>query len=155
MSRLYRRPTHCKWGHRFTPANTYTQKSTGWRSCRRCGRKRAKAYQKKIRSQGAAHQKPPEWHREYRTMVKAGLRVPQKRKAERQYVTRNVLDLLELDGGWLTAEGLALDLGFDPETVDRTLYRLRQKNLVQSRVVELALSSAGRLQSRSEWRWAA
>ena len=109
----------------------------------------------KKRAEGHANQMNPEWFREYRTRVKEGVHVPTKRQAERQYVTRNLLDLLELDGGWLTSEGLALDLGFDPQTVDRTLYRLRQKNLVESRVVELALSSGGRLQSRSEWRWAA
>lgn len=32
----------CKWGHRFTPENTYTYPKTGLRACRQCMRDRRK-----------------------------------------------------------------------------------------------------------------
>lgn len=35
------RQTHCKFGHEFTPANTYICKSRGVRVCRACNRRRA------------------------------------------------------------------------------------------------------------------
>jgi len=34
------RQTHCKWGHKFTEANTYI-KSNGCRACRKCRTRRA------------------------------------------------------------------------------------------------------------------
>lgn len=35
--------THCKWGHEFTPENTYTHPTTGERRCRQCVRDRRHA----------------------------------------------------------------------------------------------------------------
>lgn len=93
-----------------------------------------------------------DWFRNYRRQVKAGVRVPTPRPKERRVVTENLLDLLEIDGGWLTAAGIAVALEIPEPTVSRTLYRLRQRNLVRCRNVELALSAAGQMQSRSEWR---
>lgn len=37
----WRQPTtHCKWGHEYTPENTYVQPSTGGRQCLACRRER-------------------------------------------------------------------------------------------------------------------
>lgn len=75
------------------------------------------------------------------------------------------LDLLETDGGWLTTAGVALELGAAYESADRALSRLRDRGLVESRVVELAGSfryqqaqhkvthGTRTLDSRHEWRF--
>lgn len=44
-----------------------------------------------------------------------------------------VVDLLEIDGGWLTSDGIAADLRAKPESVERALFRLRKANRVNSR----------------------
>ena len=62
-----------------------------------------------------------------------------------------VLDWLQLDGGWLTKEGLADALGHHVDSVTRTLRILRSRGDVQSRVIELA-GAAGGNESRMEWK---
>lgn len=61
-----------------------------------------------------------------------------------------VKDWLMLDGGWLTADGLALECDANPESVERVLRRLRNEGVVESRVVELA--GQRRREQRLEWR---
>lgn len=64
-----------------------------------------------------------------------------------------VLDWLELDGGWLTADGLSADLDRNHQSLERTLRILRDEGLVQSRLVELAHTSTGNgYHQRTEWR---
>lgn len=46
-----------------------------------------------------------------------------------------IVDLLQIDGGWLTPDGIALDLRANPETVQRALFRLRKRGEVKSRPV--------------------
>lgn len=50
-----------------------------------------------------------------------------------------VLEVLQLDMGWLTKEGLMLDLPrpVSDVTVARALYRLRKHGLVRSRVRQI------------------
>lgn len=74
------------------------------------------------------------------------------------------LDLLQIDGGWLTADYLAHRLNLAPGTVKRSLYRLRNYGCVENRVLDLAFSGrrtrsskrdqwGGRtFDARSEWR---
>lgn len=40
MSRFNSRKTHCKWGHEYTPENTYVNTSNNSRNCRTCRRER-------------------------------------------------------------------------------------------------------------------
>lgn len=40
--------THCKWGHEYTPENTYIIPSTGSRVCRICNSRRTKEYKVRI-----------------------------------------------------------------------------------------------------------
>lgn len=44
-----RAATHCKYGHEFTPANTYWRKDNGRRACRQCVADRAWYYQHGLR----------------------------------------------------------------------------------------------------------
>lgn len=62
------------------------------------------------------------------------------------------LDLLQIDGGWLTCEYLAdrLELAYD--TVRKALYTLRGYGCVESRVVDLAFSG-NRNRSNGHDRW--
>lgn len=64
----------------------------------------------------------------------------------------DVLDVLVMDGGWLTAAGVHLVLGKGHEdTIKRMLVRFRDAGLVKSRVVELG-SLGGKMNSRTEWK---
>jgi predicted transcriptional regulator len=49
-----------------------------------------------------------------------------------------ILDVLETDGGWLTTEGVALQVGGRDDSVQRALYRLHDRGLVESRRFRLA-----------------
>lgn len=60
-----------------------------------------------------------------------------------------LLDRLSLDGGWLTSEGLAMELDRHVESMDRILRRLRREGTVESRIVELAGTHRDQ---RTEWR---
>lgn len=69
----------------------------------------------------------------------------------------DLLDLLRMDGGWLTAEGLALCFPrSNPEAIGRALYRLRHRGQVEMRIVELAGNGRqmrpGQIETRKEWR---
>lgn len=78
-------------------------------------------------------------------------------------IPSRILDLLETDGGWLTVAGIAMELNANEESVDRALYRLRQRGQVQHRDVELARSGrtnhtaygsstgSGSAEHRREW----
>lgn len=55
-----------------------------------------------------------------------------------------VVDLLEVDGGWLTRDGIAVALRAKPDSVYRALLRLRKADRVRSRQWDA--------QVRSEWR---
>lgn len=43
IGRLGKRPTHCKYGHEFTPENTITRPSRSGRECRICNRELCRA----------------------------------------------------------------------------------------------------------------
>lgn len=67
-----------------------------------------------------------------------------------------ILDALETDGGWLTADGIALLVPYSGETISRNLFRLRKRGLVESRQVELAfkqLPTGSGWDTRLEWRF--
>lgn len=70
-----------------------------------------------------------------------------------------LLDHLETDGGWLTSESLALLIGASKDSVDRALWRLKERGLIEKRSVGLAsarLDFGGRsaqLETRGEWRF--
>lgn len=52
------------------------------------------------------------------------------------------------DGGWLTVDGLALEVGWSRESVKRTLSKLRDSGKVEARRVE----GTGREAGWNEWR---
>lgn len=66
-----------------------------------------------------------------------------------------ISDLLALDGGWLTADGISVDLECHPESAERSLRQLERDGLVLRRRVVLTVSQWGRKgswESRTEWR---
>lgn len=66
-----------------------------------------------------------------------------------------IIDWLSIDGGWLTAQGLAADLGHSVEMVEKVLRDLRREGVVESRLVELAYSGRSHgFDRRTEWRTA-
>lgn len=78
---------------------------------------------------------------------------PVKPKPERKWRTYDrARDLLFLDGGWLTSDGIAADIGRDPVTVERALRRLKQEGLVECRLVELASADRRNRDKRMEWK---
>lgn len=63
-----------------------------------------------------------------------------------------VLEWLELDGGWLSCDALAADLGLAVETVRRAVYRLREDGApLEWRVVHVGHFSTPN-HARTEWR---
>lgn len=74
-----------------------------------------------------------------------------------------IRDILETDGGWLTTEGVvaALPDEYKPESVYRTLHRLRTQGEAEVRETLLARSGNSRrvgggdwgLDARKEWRF--
>lgn len=54
-------------------------------------------------------------------------------RPNRGSIADRTLDLLQIDGGWLTTQGIARDLGEKPKTIERTLARLRQRGWVSFR----------------------
>jgi Fe2+ or Zn2+ uptake regulation protein len=70
-------------------------------------------------------------------------------------LSEHIVDALDIDGGWLTVDGLAEWLGRHPDTIKRYLLMLSDAGMVASRQVELAYSSsthAGGVEKRTEWR---
>jgi hypothetical protein len=75
-----------------------------------------------------------------------------------------VLDVLETDGSWLTTAGVTLMLpDAHQESVEKALFRLRRRGLVDHRVVQMAGlprqsakpfdgSRIGGVETRSEWK---
>ena len=75
-----------------------------------------------------------------------------------------IIDVLETDSGWLTTEGIALQLGWGNEpSVRRALERLVSRGIVEHRQVQLAGhlnppalsysgSGVGVVDRRAEWR---
>ncbi len=70
-------------------------------------------------------------------------------------------DYLSLDGGWLTAEGIAMEIGMSAESVYRSMWRWRKAGHVESRSVGLAYAggvtaNGSRVnrgqETRREWR---
>lgn len=67
---------------------------------------------------------------------------------------------LEMDGGWLTAEGIAMEVGMRSDSVYRSMWRWRQRGHVETRLIKLAsiggINAAGRnhrnLETRREWK---
>lgn len=79
----------------------------------------------------------------------AYFRTYQRRSEEASKLADQVVDWLSLDGGWLTSEGLAMELDRSVGWMDRVLRRLRSEGVVESRVVELAGTHRDQ---RTEWR---
>ncbi len=69
---------------------------------------------------------------------------------------------LDADGGWLTSEGIAMEVDQDPETVQRSMWRWRRAGHVETRQVQLAyiggVNVSGRnrssMEARREWKTA-
>ena len=81
------------------------------------------------------------WCRSCAVLRRKGLIEPPASLASR------IEDLLAIDGGWLGADYLTERLNADPSHVKRTLYRLRARGAVQSR-----LTAAADCGGRNEWR---
>lgn len=74
-------------------------------------------------------------------------------KRERRWTMREeLLDWLSLEGTWSTAFEAAERFGRNADYVERTLRKLRDDGLVESRVVELARVADGGYERRTEWR---
>ena len=63
-----------------------------------------------------------------------------------------ITDLLEIEGGWWTAAGISLRLGLNEDSVLRSLVRMRNRGVVESRRVELSYGDGHSWQARQEWR---
>lgn len=118
---------YCPAGHKFTKANTIIG-SRGYRKCLACKRYWSKVYARRARAEGRAAQHRPGYWTEYKREVREGIRVPKKRV--KPHRTRSLPELLEIEGGTWTVEGLALRLKVKPDTVRRQLARLRNQGLV-------------------------
>ena len=67
---------------------------------------------------------------------------------------------LEWDGGWLTTEGIAMEVDLSPDTVDRSMWRWREGGHVETRRIDLAGSGGltrrgtknGTVEARREWK---
>lgn len=77
---------------------------------------------------------------------------------ERSYkLTDKVVDIMEIDPGWWTTEGLAHRFGCHPDSVKRVLRQLEDDGRVERRRVDLATvgtPGTGFVDRRSEWRLA-
>jgi hypothetical protein len=79
-------------------------------------------------------------------------------------IPARVLDVLETDGSWLTTAGVTLMLsGANQKSVEKALFRLLTRGLVDHRVVQMAGlcrqsakpfdgSRIGGVETRSEWK---
>lgn len=64
-------------------------------------------------------------------------------KIQPGFIPDRILDLLRIDGGWLTTEHIAMRLEAQRKSVERALWRLRAAGLVRSRQLELAYKRRG------------
>lgn len=116
----------------------------------------------------AAREYRRNWQRDYRKKTKAACQMQRCRNlakidglclrhhnkmvgADRWSLADRIEDWLSIDGGWLTAAGIAEDLGRNVTTVERALRLLRAGGVIESRVVELAMAGYG-YNTRIEWR---
>lgn len=100
---------------------------------------------------GACRESWAEYQRDWRR----GRSRKRQRRNERAWKLRDdVVDFLELEG-WATTHEIAERFGRNEGSVKRVLLRLRSEGVVESRVVELALTSnRATLDRRTEWRLA-
>lgn len=138
--------TRCVNGHDYSPENTRVD-NRGWRRCRACEanwdrtrRRQPSRDRREYHALRYQEQKRGTW--QYRTTIK-----------RRRRIGEEILDLLLIEGGWWTIDGITVRLGFNPKSISRTLIRLRHKGQVRSRRIGLA---TGRnrmgLESRQEWK---
>lgn len=93
-----------------------------------------------------------ERQKEYRAIARG--EIPP--KTRRMNAGVRIVDLLLIDGGWLTLPGIAVALDISEASAAQALYRLRDSGLIEERVVELAtrLSIHRQVERRREWRHA-
>lgn len=142
--------THCVNGHAFTPENVRMYR--GRRYCRECARFHGRQYVRRVKPR---HRNSPEYMKAYMArryqMIKAGTWKFREKK-KKVSITRQILDVLVVDGGWLTLEGITLQVKAHPKSVWRTLYRMHDRGQISQRRVELASGLNRSLQVRIEWR---
>lgn len=73
------------------------------------------------------------------------------RPTRRRFPLENLLDVLELEGGWWTAEGLSLRLGYSTKTVETWCRRLAREGVLRVRYLQLAYGEGNKLEARTEW----
>lgn len=128
-----KRPTVCVNGHPFDEVNTYLRRD-GKRSCRTCARYFSRRWHHKERIAGRIFtQASAEWKAQYQREVRAGIRVPVKRSNSERQVSATILDFVTLDRGWWTTAALAHRLGLNPNSVGKTLGRLKERGLLEVR----------------------
>lgn len=115
----------CAWGHELSGENVYIRRDGRGRQCKACSLRRTRELRVHKRS--------------FEQRLHDG------------HLPARIVDYLFLDSGWLTAEGIALVLIAKPESVKRSLLRLRGMGFVESRQVGLATGVRGHIESRVEW----
>lgn len=66
--------------------------------------------------------------------------------------TDTLIEWLQIDGPWLTAEAIAMETGRQAESVERALRRAKRRGLVRSRLIELAYKpDRVHMDTRIEW----
>lgn len=73
-------------------------------------------------------------------------------RPNRGSIAERTLDLLLIDGGWLTCPGMALALDVNERTLRRVLYRICTKGLLEERTVGLGVGDRNHIETRREWR---
>lgn len=69
-------------------------------------------------------------------------------------IPSRLIEALELDGGWLTVEGLALVVAASEASIRRALWRLRRRQEVEHRTLLMAIGDGGKSpERRGEWRF--
>lgn len=124
----------CKNGHRFTKSNTYVYPS-GKRSCRVCRAWFKRTYRQRAKAQGRKlWQSSNEYKREWEREVREGLRTPQPIK-KRHWLSREIVDLLQIEGSWWNAVEITHRLKAHPDSVTRALVRLTREGALVSRPI--------------------
>ena len=120
--------SHCINGHPYDEHGNRQIRQDGTYACRSCNRERQRYYNALRRGD---------------IVMK-----PHARAADR------IIDLLLIDGGWLTCPGIAHALGLPEASVRQALYRMRGKGLLEEQIVELSCSANEKrqLEKRREWR---